>query len=230
MMSVIWAVYSLFAWAYIIIFFTMVPLIALPLSLIRGLKRAFRLVFRAVVRIGLFIFGCTIKVEGLDDLPQDKTIVLVSNHTGFLDPFLINGMLGKFFNFVVFAKFLDNAYTYVTLIGCGLIVRKSGHTLLASKALINTVKTINKGESFIIFPSEGVIFDGSISGIRPAFFSLVEKSNAIFIPVYITPTIRFHFLQKPFRSKIIIGKPMSKQEILLGRDPFIKKTIAALKP
>lgn len=229
MANIFICVYSIFAWAYIILFFALVPLFAFPFSLIFGLKRSFRIFFKVFIKIGLVVFGRFPAVEGLENIPRGKNIILVSNHPSFLDPFLLNAALPEFFNFIVFAKVLDNPYTGLTIRGLGLVVRRYGHFLSGSSTIIKAVKAVNEGDPFILFPSEYVIYDGSIEKIRPGLYKIIEDTDAIILPVFITDQLRFTFLQKPFRPKVVIGKPMDRQHILYGKDEAIKKAISELR-
>lgn len=221
-------IYSALLWAYIILFFVLVPLFAFPFSLIFGLRRSFRLFFRLFIKFGLFVFGCSPAVHGLENIPRGKNIILVANHTSFLDPFILNAVLPRFFNFIVFAKTLNNFYTYSTVKFSGIAIRHYGHYLSGSSVIIRVVKAIDGGDPFILFPSERVIPDGTIDKIKPGLYKIIQDTDAVILPVHISGGIRVKFLQKPFRPIIIIGKPIDKQSILSGRDTVIKKAISDL--
>lgn len=220
--------YSILLWAYIFLFFILVPLFAIPFSLIFGRKRAFRWFFKLFGKLFLLIFRNRVEVAGRGNIPKGRNVVLLSNHISFLDPFLLNAVLPGFYNFVVFARVLFNPLAMIAIRGAKLIVRPSGHFLVGSKVLLNIVDVINKGESFILFPSEHIIYDGSIGGVRQALYGIIEKTDAVILPVYLKGVMRLGFYQKPFRAKVIIGRPISKRDILFGRDEFIRRSIASL--
>lgn len=222
-------IYSIFAWAYIILFFALLPLFAFPFSLIFGLKRSFRIFFKAFTRIGFFVFGRFPVIDGLENIPRGKTVILVSNHPSFLDPFLLNAALPGFYNFIIFATILANPYSRITIRGLGLVVRLSGHFLSGSSTIIRASKAIKEGDSFILFPSERVIHDGSIDKIRPGLYKIIEDTDAVILPVFIRDKFSFTFLQKPFRPKVVVGKRLDKQYILYGKDEAIKKAISELR-
>lgn len=221
-------IYSALLWAYIILFFALVPLFAFPFSLIFGLKRSFRMFFKLFVKAGLAAFCLTPSVSGIENLPSNKNVILVSNHTGLFDPFALNAALPGFLNFIVFAKLLDNAYTWCAFRFSGVVIRHYGHSLSGSRAIISSLNAINGGDSFILFPSERVIPEGTIDKISPGLYRIIQDTDAVILPVHITGGLRFRFLQKPSRPKIVIGKPIDKQRILYGRDEVIKKAIRNL--
>ena len=220
--------YSILAWAYIVLFFALVPLFAFPFSLIFGLKRSFRFFFKAFTKLGLAVLGWSPSVSGLDNIPREKPAILVSNHTSFLDPFILNAAFPGFLNFFVFAKLLDNYFTFLTLKFSGIIIRAYGHRLSGSKAIIRAINAIKDGDSFILFPSESVIPDGSIGKIKPGIYKIMEDADAVILPVHISGGISSGFLLKPGGSRIVIGKPIDKQKILYSRDTVIKEAISEL--
>jgi 1-acyl-sn-glycerol-3-phosphate acyltransferase len=221
-------IYSALASAYIILFFALVPVFAFPFSLIFGLKRSFRFFFKFFIKFGLVVFGCFPSVSGLENMPKGKNVILISNHPSFFDPFLLNAVLPGFYNFIVFASILFNPYSMVTIRFLDLVVRRYGHRLCGSSAIIKSAKAINKGDSFILFPSERAIFDGHIEKIKPGLYKIIEDTDAVILPVFIKEDIRITFIKKPFRAKVVIGKPLDKQHILYGKDNAVREAIASL--
>jgi 1-acyl-sn-glycerol-3-phosphate acyltransferase len=222
-------IYSALFWAYLLLFFTLVPLFAFPFSLIFGLKRSFRFFFKTFVKFGLIIFASFPSVEGLENIPRGKAVILVSNHPSFLDPFLLNAALPGFYNFIVFATLLDNPYSMVALRFSGIVVRRYGHFLSGSSAIVRAVKAINGGDSFILFPSERVIPEGRIDKIGAGLYKVIENADAAFLPVFITQEIRATFIQRSFRARVVVGKPLDRQHILYGKDTAIRQAIDSLK-
>lgn len=229
MANILIYIYSTLVWAYMLLFYALVPVFALPFSLIFGLKRSFRFFFKAFLKLGLFIFGHYPSVSGLANIPRGKNVILVSNHPSFLDPFILNAALPGFYNYIIFAKLLDNPYSMLTFRLSGLVIRRYGHFLSGSSTIIKAVKAINGGDSFILFPSERAIPEGNIDKIRPGLYKIIEDTDAVILPVFITHKMRFKFLQRPFRPKVAIGKPLDKLSILYGRDTAIKQAIASLQ-
>lgn len=228
MANILAYIYSVLFWAYIVLFFALVPVFAFPFSLILGLKRSFRLFYKAFLRLGLFIFGCYPSVSGLENIPRGKNVVLISNHPSFLDPFILNAGLPGFYNYIVFAAVLYNPYSMVTIRFLGLVVRRYGHFLSGSSTIIKAVKAIKGGDSFILFPSERVIPEGHIDKIQRGLYKIIADTDAVILPVFVTNKMRLKFLQKPFRPKVAIGKPLDKRSILYGGDNAIKQAVASL--
>jgi 1-acyl-sn-glycerol-3-phosphate acyltransferase len=166
----------------------------------------------------------------MENIPKGRNVIILSNHIGFFDPFFLNAVLPGWYNFVVFAKVVFNPYTMFTIRNTGFVVRPSGHYLVGSSALLKIEECVNNGESFILFPSENVIYDGSIGKVKQALYRIIQDTDAVILPVYLKDIMRQVFYQKPFRAKVVIGRPLSKTDILSGRDEFIRKAIQSLSP
>lgn len=228
-MTLLNCLYNYSLWIYIVSFYFLVPLFAIPFSLLLGKKRSFRLFFKIFVLFGLFIFGLRPKVKGLENIPKGKQIILISNHPSFLDPFMINTIIGRFINHIVYAKRLNNPVCKVTIIGCGLVVRASATELGGSAALKDLFKRLDEWDSFILFPTEKAIRGRKDTPtIKKAFYEIIKRTNAEVIPVYISDGIVMADPHRPVRQTVVFGKPLSKHELVLGQDHFIYNSIYSL--
>jgi 1-acyl-sn-glycerol-3-phosphate acyltransferase len=227
-MNILSRLYNYCAWSYFVVFYFLVPLFAVPFSWLLGKKRAFRASFRIFVAFGLLILGLRPKVKGKENIPKGKQVILISNHPSFLDPFMINTVCGRFINHIIYASILNNPVCKVTIKGCGLVVRSSGAELGGSAALIDLYKRLDEGDSFILFPSEKAIRGKEKPKIKRAFYEIVKRTNAVVIPVYISDGIVMADPKRPVRQTVIIGKPLTKQELVLGQDHFIYNSIYSL--
>ena len=221
-------IYSFYAWAYFVLFFFLVPLFALPFSLVLGLRRSFRLFFKVFVKIGLIVLFIYPFIKGKENIPKGRPVILLSSHPSFLDPFTLNGVLPGFFDFIVFAKVLFNPVSMLTVKAAGLITRDVSSPLLGAKVLLKAIKGINKGGSFILFISERASMHIEPVKVSRSVYKLIEGTDAVILPVFISGGIKLSFPKKPARPRIVIGKPLSKQDILAGGDAFVKKSILAL--
>jgi len=222
-------IYRICLWLYIILLFIIVPIFAFPFSLIMGRKRSFRLFFKLFIKLGLLILGVYPIVTGKENIPKKQKVILISNHPGFLDPFQLNAALPGFYNFIIFAKQLFNPISMLTIINADIVARSSGHALVGAKTVRAVIEKVNKGDSFILIPTEMVVKDGTIDKVNRSLYGIISSTEAVILPVHISGGISLFVPKGPLRSKIVIGKPISKNDILMGRDLFIIRTIASLK-
>jgi len=223
------SIYSFFLWSYIILFFAIVPIFALPFSLVAGKKNAFRFFFKFFCRIWLFIFRVPVTVKGLENLSGKAQIILISNHVSILDQYILNAALPEFFNFVVTARVLRHTLGGIINWGAGLIERKYGNFLVGSKTIQKIMAVIKGGDSFIFLPSERVTADGGLGKrISRAIYGIIQTTDAAILPVHIKGGLAVKFYQEPYKVQITIGKPISKQELFIGGDEYLRKTIASL--
>ncbi|MFC1559999.1 lysophospholipid acyltransferase family protein [Candidatus Margulisiibacteriota bacterium] len=228
MKRIISDIYSFLLWAHMVLFFILWPLLALPFSLIFGRRRSFRFFFKVLLKLILLVFGLYPRVKGKENIPKGKNVILMSNHPGFLDPFQLNAALPGSYNFVVFAKILFNPLALLSIRSAGFVVRSFGHSLVASRTIINVTKEINKGDSFVLFPTEHVVINGHITKVKKGFYKIISDTNAVILPVHISGGIRIRYPKNPYRAKIVIGKPLNKNDILRGGDLFIRNAISHL--
>jgi 1-acyl-sn-glycerol-3-phosphate acyltransferase len=134
----------------------------------------------------LVFFLCKIfyrlKVYGLEHYPEGGAI-LAANHVSYLDPpivaisapgkinFLARGSL---FNFRPFAWLIRNLQTHPVV---------KGRENLSTIKL--TVDIIQKGGKVIIFPEGTRSLDGEIHPGQPGIGMLVQRTEALVVPIYI---------------------------------------------
>jgi 1-acyl-sn-glycerol-3-phosphate acyltransferase len=226
-MMILTAIYSILLTSYIYLYFILVPLFALPSSLVLGFRSAFRGFMRLFLRLGFLIFGIQIKVTGLENIPKTGNIILISNHPSLLDPFILNAFLPGDLTFIAPGVTPFGAHAVLTFRGAKLAVKDDGSPLLRAKLLTDIVKRINGREPFVLFPSEGTVEDGSIPHIRSSFYSIFEKTDAAIVPVKITGSIGRRFSMKPALIILKVGKPVSKEALLAGKISFVRSAIAS---
>jgi len=219
---------SLLALSYFFLVFILVPLFALPTSIVLGLKPAFRLYFKIFTRIGYAVFGYRVEITAGPSFPKNKTVILLANHPGYFDPVSINIALPGFYNFVIFGKSFKNPILLFTLLLIGSVQRKFGDKMNAAKTILDIIKRINNGDSFILFPSAFVDNTGGIKNVEQGIYTIIEKTNAQVFPVHFSGGTKFGRNMRPFTSKIIIGDPFERELLLSIKDDYLKKVIMAL--
>lgn len=178
----------------------------------------------------LFIFGVNVEVTGKENITNDKGKLYVSNHSSYLDIFVLLAKIPDNVR-IIYKKELNR----IPLIGWAMLaagfipidrsnVRSSLHSL--DKAAVK----IRNGLSLVIFPEGTRSYDGSIGEFKRGMFVLAEKAGAELIPVTIKNTFnlmpRITFKLKPGNVKLIIHKPerFSKEKSYVNyiRDTIVK--------
>ena len=215
--------------SYVFLFFILVPLFGLPASVIMGIRPAFRMFIKLFTRFGLALFTTRVVVKGRENLPPGRNVVLLCNHVSYTDPLIINAALNGAFQFIVPARFRFGMLASFTFRPAGIVVKDSGTPFMGAKVVLDVQKKVRQGESFILFPGEGVSERGNIPYIKEAFFTMLKELDAPILPVRITGSVekRRGLIGN---VSVVIGKPISKEDILKFRTPYVDRVILALKP
>jgi 1-acyl-sn-glycerol-3-phosphate acyltransferase len=225
-----YTILSFLALAYFGLVFILVPLFALPASIIFGIKPAFRFYFKLFTRIGFAVFGCRVELTSNPSFPKNKPVILLANHPGYFDPVLINIALPGFYSFVLFGRNFKNPLLLFTLLLIGAVQRKFGDKMNAAKTILDIIKSVNAGDSFVLFPSEFVDNTGGINKVEQGIYTIIEKTNAQVFPVYFSGGTKFGMDMRPFTSKIVIGQAYDREILLSSKDEYLKQSILALGP
>lgn len=218
-------VFSIVIISYIIIMFFLISIFGYAFSPILGKKRSFRLFYKLFIRIGMFLFHQTAKVKGLNNIPPDRKVILLANHASYVDVFLMNGLMQRWLNFIVFARYLMNPVTLMCNRGAGVVVRSSGHRLVGSSIIQTVIESINSGDSFLLFLTEAT---GPVLKVRPAIYKIIAETDAVILPVHIRFNVELGLSMHPEKGEVVIGRPLDKQQILSGGDEFLMKAISTL--
>lgn len=182
--------------------------------------------------------GATIKVEGLENIPQDEPVVFISNHQGNFDIAIFMAYIPTSKGYVakMETKKIPIIRTWMTYMHCVFMDRSSLKT--AAAAIIEGVKTIKEGHSLVIFP-EGTRSRGDeIGEFKGGSFKLATKPGVPIVPVTINGSYKLMELNggkiKPGTVYVTVHPPiatksLSKDELAVLPDT-VKHIIASKLP
>lgn len=166
--------------------------------------------------------GATVEVNGLENLPTDKTVVYISNHQGNFDIPLLMSYIDRPKGFIskIEAKKIPIIAEWMNLLHCVFMDRS---TLKGSAgAIIEGIKVLKQGHSLVIFP-EGTRSKGNqIGEFKSASFKLATKAGVPIVPITIDGSYKLmelnHNKIKPAYVKLTIHptiptKGLSKEEL-----------------
>ena len=120
---------------------------------------------------------------GLENIPQDGAIVLISNHQSFLDPLFcgINTRRPMFF-MARDTLFKNRFFGWLISSVNSIAVRRDEADLGAIKKVIAKLK---EGYGVCLFPEGTRTRDGKITAFKPGLGLLCRRGNASIVPVVI---------------------------------------------
>lgn len=154
----------------------------------------------------------TVKVSGLENIPDDTNVIFTPNHQSYLDVFILFKYLPRPFRFIIMRGLFS-----VPIIGSH--ITRAGFISLDRKDRKRSIKTIHmiidllgKDESFVIFPEGKLTRDGSIGEFGRGASIIIQRSRKPVIPISIDGTFsvlpKGAWKLKPAEVRVSIGKPV----------------------
>ncbi len=170
-----------------------------------------------VARFSCFWLGICVKIEGLEKLDENKTLVFYSNHQSYIDPLIYYTVLHKIPHGTMYKESISKfqlASGMAKALG-GVSINRSDDRS-AMKSIIQIIKEINNGVNFFIFP-EGTRSRGiGMHHFKAGSFKIMHKTNAKLVLCAIDGSYRkrlsIPFLYTPVYIKIV--EVMTSEECL----------------
>ena len=182
--------------------------------------------------------GSTVEVIGSQNIPQDETVLFISNHQGNFDIPLLMAYIDKPKGFIskIEAKKIPIVVKWMELIHCVFMDRS---TLKGSAgAIIEGIKVLKSGHSLVIFPEGTRSRQNQMGEFKHASFKLATKPGIPIVPVTIDGSYKIMEQNnnkiKPAQVKLTIHpmittKGLSKEELENLPDQ-VAATIASALP
>jgi 1-acyl-sn-glycerol-3-phosphate acyltransferase len=157
--------------------------------------------------------GVKVKVEGMENLKDDRPYIFAANHQSQYDIFALDGYFMVDFRWVAKKELsrIPLVGRAMGLAGTVFIDRSKGRK--AVKSLAEAAKRIANGTSVVVFPEGTRSPDGRLQPFKSGAMYLAIKSGVEIVPVAITGG--FEIMQKnsfliwPGNMLVRVGKPVS---------------------
>ncbi len=165
----------------------------------------------------LKITGSTVKVEGLENIPQDKAVLFVGNHQSYFDIPVLLGYLNKPIGFIakVETKKIPIAAGWMEQMQSVFMDR--GDRRKSLQAIKDGIEILKNGQSLVIFPEGTRSKSDDMAEFKPGSITLATKSGAPIIPVSISGTHRIYESNnnriQPSQVTLVVGKPIYPEDV-----------------
>ena len=176
--------------------------------------------------------GSTVIVEGAENVPQDRAVVIVANHQGFFDIPVLLGYFPKAAAYIAKA-----GVRKVPILGkwnelYGTVFINRGNPRDALRAIQKGAERVKEGYSLVIFPEGTRSPDGHLLPFKPGALKLAQKSGAPIVPVTLVNTrtvmVKGSLKIRKANIRVIIGKPIeSDSDGSVDLAQMIQEQIAA---
>jgi len=161
--------------------------------------------------------GGTVEVIGFENIPQDGSVLFVSNHQGNFDIPLLLSNIPKPIGFVAKVELekLPLINTWMKLIECVFIDRKDMRQSL--RTISTATEILKSGQSMVIFPEGTRSKGGEMQPFKPGSLRLAQKAGTPIVPVTISGSYKLmegnNNRIKPAHVKIIFAPPVDSEGI-----------------
>lgn len=172
-----------------------------------------------------------LRIEGRDQLPTAGPVLLVANHTSYLDPPMVGISCRRWVGFLAKAGLAGFAPMrwWLAQVGVTLIDRKA-----PSKAAMRLVAdALKAGEVVCVFPEGTRSVHGRIAPFQSGVEFLVRRTGAPVVPIGIDGAFRAlpkgALLPRPRKVVVRYGAPWPAERVLApGGVEALRRTVAEL--
>ena len=173
-------------------------------------------ILHQVCHMILLFANVKVKVIGKEYIPNE-TFVCYSNHKSDLDPVALYYALHR----ICSAVGKKDLFKYPVVKQCkpvfGAISIDRENDRAAAKSIIEAIRSIQKGMSYIIFPEGGIKTRDTedMVALRAGAYKLVTKSGVLLLPATIigsSNTYKRKTILKRVTMTIVFHKPMTEEE------------------
>ena len=164
----------------------------------------------------LFIMGCRLKIEGLDNIEKDKHYVIMANHCSYLDIAILFKVMPFNIHFIGKKELKKVPFLGWYMAISGMIFIDRSNPIKARKSIDDAVRLVKKGFNVVIFPEGTTSETGEIAAFKKGGFVMARESKSPILPVRIFdsnivwPTNPYKL--KPHKVVVKIGESLEHSD------------------
>lgn len=165
--------------------------------------------FVRYVTMGVYKLFYNFHIEGTENIPQDRALVMASNHRSYADPVILTMPMKKPVTYMAKEELFKNKLFgwFITKLGAFPVKRGTGDMQVIDDA----VNILESGRHLVIFPEGTRSKDGKVGKGKTGVALIAARSGADVLPCGII----FEGEKLHFRSKLTLrfGKVIPSEEI-----------------
>ncbi|UPG90438.1 MFS transporter [Luteibacter aegosomaticola] len=126
-----------------------------------------------------------VRVDGLNNVPDEGAAVVVCNHVSFMDPLILMACVRRPMRFVMYYKIFNiPVLNFIFRTAKAIpIAGRNEDAALMEKAFEQIDEALAAGEVVCIFPEGGLTRDGAIAAFRPGIDRILARRPVPVVPV-----------------------------------------------
>lgn len=165
--------------------------------------------FVRYVTMGVYKLFYNFHIEGTENIPQDRALVMASNHRSYADPVILTMPMKKPVTYMAKEELFKNRLFgwFIAKLGAFPVKRGGGDM----QVIDDSVAILRSGRHLVIFPEGTRSKDGKVGKGKTGVALIAAKSGADVLPCGIV----FEGEKLRFRSKLTLrfGKVIPAEEI-----------------
>lgn len=167
----------------------------------------------------IFMAFWRLRIEGKENLPQDKPFIICPNHSSYLDGFAIAAAAGVKCELKLFFLGYSGYFQHPAIRWAVKIARLIAidPTLNLTDAMQAASFVLRNNRALCIFPEGERSIDTEVKDFKKGAGILIKETDAEIVPCYIQGSYsawpRTQALPKPHPIKVIFGPPCSRDEL-----------------
>ncbi len=171
---------------------------------------------------GLYKLFYNFRIEGIENIPQDRTVILASNHRSYADPVILTMPMKLPVSYMAKEELFGNKLFgwFIRKLGAFPVKRGAGDM----SVIEDSVKILDSGRHLVIFPEGTRSKDGKVGKGKSGVALIASKAGRDVVPCGIC----FEGEKLHFRSKLTLrfGKVIKAEEIqIAGSSPKELKAV-----
>ena len=158
---------------------------------------------------GIYKLFYNFHIEGIENIPQDRPLVMASNHRSYADPVILTMPMKRPVTYMAKEELFKNKLFgwFIRKLGAFPVKRGAGDM----QVIDDSIAILNSGRNLVIFPEGTRSKDGKVGKGKTGVALIAAKSGADVIPCGIV----FEGEKLKFRSKLTLrfGKVIPAEEI-----------------
>lgn len=158
---------------------------------------------------GVYKLFYNFHIEGIENIPQDRPLVMASNHRSYADPVILTMPMKRPVTYMAKEELFKNKLFgwFITKLGAFPVKRGAGDM----QVIDDSIAILNSGRNLVIFPEGTRSKDGKVGKGKTGVALIAAKSGADVLPCGII----FEGEKLKFRSKLTLrfGKVIPAEKI-----------------
>lgn len=186
-------------------------------------------IMKGAFAIILFSSGVKVKVEGIENIPKDRSVLYVGNHRSYFDIIVAYKNVVSPTGFIAKKEFtkVPVLYHWIACLHGIFIDRKNVKEGL--KSILEAIENVKSGISYFIFPEGTRNHNEEMLPFKEGSFKIATKSGCPIVPVAMKHMDEIFELHQPYVKKtnvtIRYGEPIYMENLSKDELKFIGKKV-----